>query len=72
MRTVYHIIDNMATSKAPILITGESDTGKELSVKIIYKIKQAKLITKIPRFCQGLNCSHYQKNDNIKTMYHFF
>jgi DNA-binding NtrC family response regulator len=38
MLTVYQIIDNVATSKAPILITGETGTGKELCAEAIYKV----------------------------------
>jgi len=37
MQTVYHMIDNVAASKAPILITGETGTGKELCVEAIHK-----------------------------------
>ncbi|MDM8566117.1 sigma 54-interacting transcriptional regulator [Candidatus Halobeggiatoa sp. HSG11] len=37
MRTIYQIIDNVATSKASILITGETGTGKEVCAEAIYK-----------------------------------
>ncbi|EDN72107.1 sigma 54 dependent transcriptional activator [Beggiatoa sp. SS] len=37
MQTVYQIIDNVATSNASLLITGENGTGKELCVEAIYK-----------------------------------
>ncbi len=37
MQTVYQTIDDVATSKAPILITGETGTGKELCAEAIYK-----------------------------------
>jgi len=37
MQTIYHVIDNVATSKASILITGETGTGKELCAEAIYK-----------------------------------
>jgi len=37
MQTIYHIIDNVAASKASILITGETGTGKELCAEAIYK-----------------------------------
>jgi two-component system repressor protein LuxO len=37
MQTIYRVIDNVATSKAPILITGETGTGKELCAEAIYK-----------------------------------
>jgi len=40
MRTVYQMIDKVATSKAPILITGETGTGKELCAEAIYKESQ--------------------------------
>ncbi|MEN8218003.1 MAG: sigma 54-interacting transcriptional regulator [Pseudomonadota bacterium] len=40
MQTVYQIIDNVATSKASILITGETGTGKELCASAIYKESQ--------------------------------
>jgi two-component system repressor protein LuxO len=40
MLTVYQIIDNVATSKASILITGETGTGKELCAEAIYKESQ--------------------------------
>jgi len=37
MQTVYHIIDNVATSEVSILITGETGTGKELCAEAIHK-----------------------------------
>ncbi len=37
MRTIYQIIDNVAASKASILITGETGTGKELCAEAVYK-----------------------------------
>ena len=37
MQTVYQMIDKVAASKAPILITGETGTGKELCAKAIHK-----------------------------------
>jgi two-component system repressor protein LuxO len=37
MQTVYQIIDNVAASKASILITGETGTGKELCAEAIHK-----------------------------------
>jgi two-component system repressor protein LuxO len=37
MLTVYQTIDNVATSKVPILITGENGTGKEFCAEAIYK-----------------------------------
>jgi two-component system repressor protein LuxO len=37
MQTVYQAIDNVATSKASILITGENGTGKELCAEAIHK-----------------------------------
>ncbi len=37
MQTVYQTIDSVATSKAPILIIGETGTGKELCAEAIYK-----------------------------------
>ncbi len=40
MQAVYQIIDNVATSSAPILITGETGTGKELCAQAIYKESQ--------------------------------
>lgn len=40
MRTVYQIIDNVASSNASILITGENGTGKELCAEAIYKESQ--------------------------------
>lgn len=36
MQTVYQTIDDVATSKAPILITGETGTGKELCAEAIH------------------------------------
>ncbi|EDN72568.1 Helix-turn-helix, Fis-type protein [Beggiatoa sp. SS] len=40
MQAVYQMIDKVATSKAPILITGETGTGKELCAEAIYKESQ--------------------------------
>jgi two-component system repressor protein LuxO len=40
MQTVYQTIDNVATSKASILITGETGTGKELCAEAIHKESQ--------------------------------
>ncbi len=37
MQTVYQMIDKVAASKAPILITGETGTGKELCAEAIHK-----------------------------------
>jgi len=37
MHTIYQIIDNVATSKASILITGENGTGKELCADALHK-----------------------------------
>jgi len=37
MRTVYNTIDEVAASKVPILITGETGTGKELCAEAIHK-----------------------------------
>jgi DNA-binding NtrC family response regulator len=37
MQTIYQIIDNVAMSQAPLLITGETGTGKELCVEAIHK-----------------------------------
>jgi two-component system repressor protein LuxO len=37
MQQVYQMIDNTANSKAPILITGETGTGKEVCAKAIHK-----------------------------------
>ena len=37
MQTVYQMIDKVAASKASILITGETGTGKELCAKAIHK-----------------------------------
>jgi len=37
MRTVYQTIDEVAASKAPLLITGETGTGKELCAEAIHK-----------------------------------
>jgi len=57
MQTVYQIIDNVAASKASILINGESGTGKELCAEAIFKESQRKdkpFIT--------LNCAAIPKN----------
>jgi len=40
MQTIYLMIDNVATSKASILITGETGTGKELCAEAIYQESQ--------------------------------
>jgi len=40
MQTVYQMIDKVAASKAPILITGETGTGKELCAEAIHKESQ--------------------------------
>lgn len=40
MQMVYQMIDSVATSKASILITGETGTGKELCAEAIYKESQ--------------------------------
>ena len=37
MQVIYQIIDNVATSKVNILISGETGTGKELCAEAIYK-----------------------------------
>jgi len=42
MQTVYQMIDNVATSQAPILITGEHGTGKELCADAIHRESRRK------------------------------
>jgi DNA-binding NtrC family response regulator len=42
MQTIYRIIDNVATSKASVFITGESGTGKDLCAEAIHKRSKRK------------------------------
>jgi len=56
MQAIYQMIDQVASMQAPVLITGETGTGKELCAEAIHKQSQCRdkpLIT--------LNCANLQK-----------
>ncbi len=42
MQVVYRIIETVAPTKAPVLITGESGTGKELTARAIHQLSPRK------------------------------
>jgi two-component system repressor protein LuxO len=57
METIYQIIDNVAISKATILIMGESGTGKELCAEAIHQESQRQ-----DKAFRALNCGAIQKD----------
>lgn len=52
MQAVYRILENAASSKAPVFITGESGTGKELAARAIHTLSQRHTYN-----LEALNCA---------------
>lgn len=52
MHAVYRILENAAASKAPVFITGDSGTGKELAAHAIHTLSQRR-----DKVFEALNCA---------------
>lgn len=57
MQVVYHIIETVAPTKAPVLITGESGSGKELVARAIHRLS-----SRFDRELIDVNCAAIPKD----------
>lgn len=57
MQVVYHIIETVAPTKAPVLITGESGCGKELVARAIHQLS-----TRFEKEMVDVNCAAIPKD----------
>ena len=54
MRRIMSLIERVASSDVPVLITGESGTGKEVTAQLIHKLSPRRDGPYLPVNCAGI------------------